>query len=60
MGMICQDTKNGCLHKHRRLNWNFEGFLGFACSCQLLVVCRSNAHDVLLTASYEGTHDENW
>ena len=29
MSMTCWDTKNGCLSKHWRTNWNFEGFLGF-------------------------------
>lgn len=33
MGMTCSDTKNSCLYKHWH-KWNFEGFLGFACSCK--------------------------
>ena len=29
ISMTCYDTKNGCLYKHWRTKWNFEGFLGF-------------------------------
>jgi len=39
ISMTCYDTKNGCLYKHWRTKWNFEGFLGFCMRLEAWEAC---------------------